>query len=77
MLIILQIDLPPYMRQHEVNIQWCTVLLQTVSKPAPPSALEGDNFTRELNHWWKAKKWAYFVLNRLFVRYVARYCATM
>lgn len=24
---------------------------------------------REKNHWWKAKKWAYANLNRLFVRY--------
>lgn len=24
---------------------------------------------RELNHWWKCKKWAYVNLNRLFVRY--------
>lgn len=23
---------------------------------------------RETNHWWKAKKWAYANLNRLFVR---------
>lgn len=22
-----------------------------------------------MHHWWKAKKWAYFILNRLFVRY--------
>jgi hypothetical protein len=25
---------------------------------------------RELNHWWKCKKWAYANLNRLFIRYV-------
>jgi len=24
---------------------------------------------RELNHWWKCKKWAYANLNRLFIRY--------
>lgn len=28
-----------------------------------------DISEREANHWWKAKKWAYFNLNRLFVRY--------
>lgn len=25
---------------------------------------------RELNHWWKCKKWSYANLNRLFIRYV-------
>ncbi len=23
---------------------------------------------RERHHWWKAKKWAYFNLNRLWIR---------
>jgi hypothetical protein len=23
---------------------------------------------RERHHWWKAKKWAYFNLNRLYIR---------
>lgn len=27
-----------------------------------------DSFDREKHHWWKAKKWAYFNLNRLFIR---------
>lgn len=25
---------------------------------------------RELNHWWKCKKWSYANLNRLFIRLV-------
>lgn len=29
-------------------------------------------YEREKHPWWKTKKWAYFNLNRLFVRYVAR-----
>lgn len=33
---------------------------------------EDDVFEREKHHWWKTKKWAYFNLNRLFVRYVAK-----
>jgi hypothetical protein len=28
-----------------------------------------DPLDRERNHWWKAKKWAYFNLNRLYIRY--------
>jgi Importin, protein involved in nuclear import len=23
---------------------------------------------REMNHWWKCKKWSYANLNRLFIR---------
>jgi hypothetical protein len=29
---------------------------------------EDDPFERERHRWWKAKKWAYFNLNRLFIR---------
>jgi len=50
-------------------IGWCSLFLQTVAKEAPPNALPEDIGDRESNHWWKAKKWAYFNLNRLFVRY--------
>ncbi|PHH86294.1 hypothetical protein CDD83_10458 [Cordyceps sp. RAO-2017] len=63
------LELSPYLRQRQVNIAWCTVFLQSVSKAAPASALQGDQFDREKNHWWKAKKWAYFNLNRLFIRH--------
>jgi hypothetical protein len=51
-------------------IGWCTLFIQTVAKDAPATALPEDLTDREANHWWKAKKWAYFNLNRLFVRYV-------
>jgi importin-7 len=30
--------------------------------------MAGEPFDREKHHWWKAKKWAYFNLNRLFIR---------
>ncbi|RDA94706.1 hypothetical protein CP533_6716 [Ophiocordyceps camponoti-saundersi (nom. inval.)] len=63
------LELSPHLRQREVNIAWCTVFLQAVSKTTPASALQGDQFDREKNHWWKAKKWAYFNLNRLFIRH--------
>lgn len=32
--------------------------------------MAGDQYDREKHHWWKAKKWAYFNLNRLFIRYI-------
>ncbi|MCJ1365361.1 hypothetical protein MMC16_004482 [Acarospora aff. strigata] len=62
-------DLPPHLRQQETTVGWCTLFLRTIGKEAPPCALPEDLDERETNHWWKAKKWAYANLNRLFVRY--------
>ncbi|KAH7309082.1 armadillo-type protein [Stachybotrys elegans] len=62
------LELSPYLRQQPVNIGWCTVFLQTVSKAPPANAMPEDIYDREKHHWWKAKKWAYFNLNRLFIR---------
>ncbi|CAI4218309.1 unnamed protein product [Parascedosporium putredinis] len=38
----------------------------TTSLGAPT---EEDPYEREKHRWWKAKKWAYFNLNRLFIRH--------
>ena len=50
-------------------VGWCTLFIRVVGKDAPPSALPEDLDERESNHWWKAKKWSYANMNRLFVRY--------
>lgn len=50
-------------------VGWCTLFIRVVGKPAPSVALSEDVDEREGNHWWKAKKWAYANLNRLYVRY--------
>ncbi|UKZ84656.1 uncharacterized protein TrAFT101_000554 [Trichoderma asperellum] len=63
------LELSPYLRQDQVNIAWCTVFLQTVSKAVPGPVMMLDESDREKHHWWKAKKWAYFNLNRLFIRH--------
>ncbi|KAI0476420.1 importin-beta domain-containing protein [Xylariaceae sp. FL0804] len=63
------LELSSFLRQHEVNIGWCTIFLQTVSKSVPASAMPEDVEDRERHHWWKAKKWAYFNLNRLWIRH--------
>lgn len=62
-------DLPAHLRQHENTVGWCTLFLHVVTRDPPPSAMPEDLDERETNHWWKAKKWAYANLNRLFVRY--------
>ncbi|EEY15862.1 importin-7 [Verticillium alfalfae VaMs.102] len=63
------LELSAFLRQQQNNIAWCTVFLNTVSKAIPASAMVEDSFDREKHHWWKAKKWAYFNLNRLFIRH--------
>ncbi|KAL2121886.1 hypothetical protein VTJ04DRAFT_2341 [Mycothermus thermophilus] len=63
------LELCDFLRQTAVNLGWCTVFLQTVSKPAPASSMQGEPLERERHHWWKAKKWAYFNLNRLYIRH--------
>ncbi|KAJ4147348.1 hypothetical protein LMH87_001878 [Akanthomyces muscarius] len=63
------LELAPALRVPETNIAWCTVFLQTVAKAAPANAMRDDPTDRETHHWWKAKKWAYFNLNRLFIRH--------
>ncbi|KAK4102767.1 ARM repeat-containing protein [Parathielavia hyrcaniae] len=63
------VELCDFLRQSAVNLAWCTVFLQTVSKATPASAMQGEPLERERHHWWKAKKWAYFNLNRLYIRH--------
>ncbi|KAL9042584.1 MAG: hypothetical protein Q9214_003732 [Letrouitia sp. 1 TL-2023] len=62
-------ELPPHLMVQENTVGWCTLFLTIVGKDAPVVALDDDHDERERNHWWKAKKWAYANLNRLFVRY--------
>ncbi|KAK4188938.1 nonsense-mediated mRNA decay protein 5 [Podospora australis] len=63
------LELSDFLRQSAVNLGWCTIFLQTVSKAIPASALQEEPLERERHHWWKAKKWAYFNLNRLYIRH--------
>ncbi|KAF2748212.1 ARM repeat-containing protein [Sporormia fimetaria CBS 119925] len=62
-------DLPPALREQQTMVGWCTLFLGVVSKDPPECSLPEDVEDRETNHWWKARKWAYANLNRLFIRY--------
>jgi hypothetical protein len=53
---------------HQATVDWCTLFLRIIEKTPPPNSMVEDVAERELNHWWKSKKWAYANLNRLFVR---------
>jgi len=62
-------ELPHPLRTHQATVEWCTLFLTIISKEAPECAMSEDIEDRERNHWWKARKWAYANLNRLYVRY--------
>lgn len=49
-------------------MDWCTLFLRIISKTPPANAMGESKDERELNHWWKCKKWSYANLNRLFIR---------
>ncbi|KIW62630.1 hypothetical protein PV04_10787 [Phialophora macrospora] len=61
--------LPVPLQSHQATVDWCTLFLTAISKKPPESAMVDDAEDRERNHWWKARKWSYANLNRLFVRY--------
>ncbi|KAI5307952.1 hypothetical protein KEM55_006963, partial [Ascosphaera atra] len=60
-------ELPPPLMDPQSTVEWCTLFLRIIAKPPPASTLADDPDERELNHWWKCKKWSYANLNRLFV----------
>ncbi|KAI9726215.1 MAG: hypothetical protein M1828_001889 [Chrysothrix sp. TS-e1954] len=62
-------ELPKHLQQHQIIVGWCSLFLNTIKKDPPSCSMPDDIEERENNHWWKAKKWAYANLNRLFVRY--------
>ncbi|KAJ5485134.1 importin [Penicillium diatomitis] len=62
-------ELSPALQTHQATVDWCTLFLRIISKAPPASAMAESKEERELNHWWKCKKWSYANLNRLFIRY--------
>ncbi|KAJ5938622.1 hypothetical protein N7466_001756 [Penicillium verhagenii] len=62
-------ELSPALQTHQATVDWCTLFLRIISKTPPASAMNESKEDREMNHWWKCKKWSYANLNRLFIRY--------
>ncbi|OQE32280.1 hypothetical protein PENSTE_c001G06733 [Penicillium steckii] len=62
-------ELSPSLQSHQATVDWCTLFLRVISKTPPANSMGDSKEERELNHWWKCKKWAYANLNRLFIRY--------
>ncbi|KAG8935091.1 hypothetical protein FRC03_002380 [Tulasnella sp. 419] len=62
--------LSPHQQSRESIMPWGTLLFQVVGMQLPAGvALPGGPDDWEKHAWWKAKKWAYGTLNRLFERY--------
>ena len=63
-------DLSPHHQDIQGSlVPWGTFCLQIVARQLDPAAMPEDTESRERCGWWKAKKWAYFDLARLFSRY--------
>ncbi|KAJ5787718.1 Armadillo-like helical [Penicillium paradoxum] len=62
-------ELSPCLQTHQATVDWCTLFLRIISKTPPASSMGDSKEDREMNHWWKCKKWSYANLNRLFIRY--------
>jgi len=66
---IVQYSLPKELRATGNFVPWLQVFLQLVDKPTPPMPANTDPELKHKFPWWQAKKWAYHILNRMFIRY--------
>lgn len=62
-----------HLSQHQQRpdslVPWGRLLFQVVNLQIPKEAIPEDEEERERSEWWKAKKWAYGILGRLFNRF--------
>lgn len=63
------LHLSTHQQGPESLVPWGRLLFQVVNLQIPKEAVPEDEEERERNEWWKAKKWAYGVLGRLFNRF--------
>jgi hypothetical protein len=61
--------LSPHQQSADSLVPWGRLLFQLVNLQIPASAVPADEGAREKSEWWKAKKWAFATLGRLFHRY--------
>jgi hypothetical protein len=55
-------ELSPHQQTHQSIVAWGTLLLQVVGRDIAPEAQPEDPEERERFSWWKAKKWAYYIV---------------
>ncbi|KDR83035.1 hypothetical protein GALMADRAFT_238799 [Galerina marginata CBS 339.88] len=63
------INLSSHQQSAESLVPWGQLLFAVVNLRLPVEAVPEDPEEREKCEWWKAKKWAYAVLGKLFHRY--------
>ncbi|KDQ62833.1 hypothetical protein JAAARDRAFT_30743 [Jaapia argillacea MUCL 33604] len=63
------LHLSKHQQSPESIVPWGRVLFQVVNLQIPKEAVPEDEEERERCEWWKAKKWAYGILGRLFHRF--------
>lgn len=64
------VRLSAHQQSPESLVPWGRLLFQVVNLQIPKDAVPEDEEEREKSEWWKAKKWAYGILGRLFNRSV-------
>lgn len=64
--IVLQLS--KHQQSPESIVPWGRLLFQVINLQIPAEAVPQDEEAREKSEWWKAKKWAYSILGRLFHR---------
>jgi importin-7 len=60
--------LSKHQQSQENLVPWGRLLFTVVQMQIPPEVVPLDEDEREKSEWWKAKKWAYAILCRLFNR---------
>jgi hypothetical protein len=63
------VNLSQHQQNNESLVPWGHLLFAVVNLRLPKEAVPEDLEEREKCEWWKAKKWAFAVLGRLFHRY--------
>ncbi|KAI0263933.1 ARM repeat-containing protein [Gloeopeniophorella convolvens] len=63
------LSLSKYQQSAASLVPWGRLLFQVVTLRIPDGAVPADEDERERSEWWKAKKWACGVLDRLFHRF--------
>jgi hypothetical protein len=67
--ITIVVNLSQYQQSNESLVPWGHLLFAVVNLRLPKEAVPEDLEERERCEWWKAKKWAFAALGRLFHRY--------
>lgn len=63
------VNLSVHQQSPESIVPWGRLLFQVVNLSLPSDAVPENEEDREKCGWWKAKKWAYATLGRLFHRW--------